>query len=84
MATDVYWVEMRPTEGGPQRDREARRRGRYVRYHSTAASMRARVFMNMAAAITRSAMAAVYFSNFSDQRLYVQREGRRAAADHVR
>ena len=80
--TDVYWIEMRPTESGRNVIVRQSNDGTNVDITPPPLNARTRVHEYGGgdyAVRNRS----VYFSNFSDQRLFVQRDARRAAAPHT-
>ena len=76
---DVYWIEMRPTEGG--RNVIVKRHPDGLLTDVIAPPFNARTRVHEYGGgdyVVRDG--AVYFSNFSDQRLYVMREGSKAQA----
>ncbi len=75
----VYWIEMRPTEGG--RNVIVRRDPNLVISDVTPPGFNARTRVHEYGGGDYAVRdGAVYFSNFADQRLYVVREGAAAAA----
>ncbi len=72
--TDIYWVEMRPTEGG--RNVIVRREASGAITDVTPPPFNARTRVHEYGGGDYAAReGSVYFSNFSDQRLYVRRDG---------
>src|SRR6185295_20284193 len=70
--TDIYWVEMRPTEGG--RSVVVKRNASGVVSDVTPPPLNARTRVHEYGGGDYAVRdGAVYFSNFSDQRLYVWR-----------
>src|SRR5687768_3545927 len=76
---NIYWIEMRPTEGG--RNIIARRNSAGAVHDLTPKGFNARTRVHEYGGgdytVSRSR---VYFSNFSDQRLYVQEQGQEPKA----
>src|SRR2546421_6044613 len=76
---DVYWIEMRPTEGGRNVIVKRHRDGPITDVIPALFNARTRVH-EYGGGDYMVRNGAVYFSNFSDQRLYVVREGAEAQA----
>ena len=76
---DVYWIEMRPTEGGRSVIVKRNRDGSCADVIPPPFNARTRVH-EYGGGDYMVRDGAVYFSNFSDQRLYVVREGSEAQA----
>lgn len=76
---DVYWIEMRPTEGGRSVIVKRHRDGSCADVIPPPFNARTRVH-EYGGGDYMVRDGAVYFSNFSDQRLYVVREGSEAQA----
>lgn len=70
----VYWIEMRPTEGGRMVIVKANAAGEFTDITPPPFNARTRVHEYGGGDYTVNG-ADVYFSNFSDQRLYVQKDG---------
>ena len=82
---DIYWIELRPKEGGRNVIVKRDRRTESVPISHHLLSMHGPGSTNMAAAIIVVSNGIVYFSNFSDQRLYRQEgPGAPEAADRRR
>src|SRR5687768_8945886 len=76
---DIYWIEMRPTEGG--RSVIVKRDSGGVTSDITPPSFNARTRAHEYGGGDYTVHnGSVYFSNFSDQRLYVQRPGEQLVA----
>ena len=73
-AEDIYWVEMRPSEGGRHVIVRRTLEGQVSDVTPAPYNVRTRVHENGGGAFTVS-NGVVYFSNFSDQRLYRQGPG---------
>ena len=72
--TDVYWLELRPSEGGRSVIIRCRADGHTVDMTPAPFNARTRVHEYGGGAFTVSE-GTVYFSNFADQRLYRQADG---------